>query len=90
MVSFECKISSAEGGYSEVAVYSLQVHKLSLRITALSQPDIILISGEMERKYAHCFDTFVSLGQKMFEKKTGNRGGRVAYDVSLDKSNERF
>lgn len=36
------------------------------------------------------FDTFVSLGQKMFEKKTGNTGGRVAYDVSLDKSNERF
>lgn len=34
------------------------------------------------------FDTFVALGQKMFEKKTGNGGGRVAYDVSLDKSNE--
>lgn len=44
----------------------------------------------MERKYADCFDTFVSLGQKMFEKKIGNMGGRVAYDVSLDKSNERF
>lgn len=63
------------------------MHKLSLRITALSQPDIILISGEVERKYAVFFYTFVSLGQKMFEKKTGNGGGRVAYDVSLDKSN---